>query len=129
MSHPNEELIRRLYEARERRDEREIRRILSADVKWHDPYPPPFGGHFDGVDAVVQELFAAFENELEGSGLDPHDVVANERHAVALVNWWASRGGRRMDSREVGVYHIENGKVTEVWFMTEDPQRAAEFFS
>jgi ketosteroid isomerase-like protein len=98
-------------------------------VQWHDPYPPPFGGDFDGVDAVVRGLFVAIENELEGSGLNLHDVVANDRHAVALINWWASRDGRRMDSREVGVYHIEDGKVTEVWFITEDPQRATEFFS
>jgi ketosteroid isomerase-like protein len=129
MSHPNEELVRRLYQARERRDDPEIRRILAQNVRWHDPYPAPFGGDFHGVDDVVNGLFAAIENELEGSGLDLHDVVANDRHAVALINWWASRGGRRMDSREVGVYHIEDGKVTEVWFMTEDPQRATEFFS
>jgi hypothetical protein len=63
------------------------------------------------------------------SALELHDVVANDRHAVALVNWWANWRGKRIESREIGVYHIEDGKVTEVWFTTEEPERAREFFS
>ncbi len=129
MAHPNEGLVRRLYAARERGDLDTVREILAPDVVWTDPYPPPFGGTFHRRDALFEGLFAAIENDLEASGLELHDVVANDEHAVALVNWWAVRGGRRMDGREVGIYHVRDGRVTEVWFITEDKQASDEFFS
>jgi uncharacterized protein len=129
MTHPNEELVRRMYDARRRGDESAVRSILAPDVIWHDPYPPPFGGDFSGTDAVVAWMFGPLENELEASGLELHDVVANDRHAVALVDWWAVLDGRRMDGREIGVYHVLDGRVTEVWFMTGDKQASDAFFS
>lgn len=129
MDHPNEQLVRHLYDARRRRDVDTVRSLLASDVRWHDPYPPPFGGDFSGADAVLAWMFGPLENEMEDSGLELHDVVANDRHAVALVNWWAVLDGRRMDGREIGVYHVEDGKVAEVWFTTDDKQASDAFFS
>lgn len=129
MTHPNEDVIRRLYDARARGDEASIRELIHPDVRWIDPYPPPFGGEFHGIDALFDGLFAALENDLEDSGLELHDVVANDEHTLALVNWWAVRGGRRMDGREVGIYHVRDGKVTEAWFFTEDKAASDRFFS
>ena len=129
MTHPNEDLIRRLYDARARGDLEAVREILAPDVVWRDPYPPPFGGTFRGRDALFEGLFSALETDLDASGLELHDVAANDRHAIALVNWWAVRKGRRMEGREIGVYHVENGQVTEAWFMTEDPRASDAFFS
>jgi ketosteroid isomerase-like protein len=129
VNHPNGDLVRQLYDARRRGDAETVRSLLASDVRWHDPYPPPFGGDFSGADAVVAWMFGSLEKNMEDSGLDLHDVVANDRHAVALVNWWAVLDGRRMDGREIGVYHIEDGKVIEVWFTTEDKQASDAFFS
>jgi uncharacterized protein len=128
VDHHNEDLIRRLYDARRRGDADTVRSLLAPDVLWHDPYPPPFGGDFSGSDAVVAWMFGPLENEMEDSGLELHDVVANDRHAVALVNWWSVLDGRRMDGREIGVYHIRDGNVTEVWFTTEDREASDRFF-
>lgn len=129
VDHPNEDLVRKLYDARRRGDEDVVRSLLASDVRWHDPYPPPFGGDFTGADEVVAWMFGPLDQGMDNSGLELHDVVANDRHAVALVNWWAVLGGRRMDGREIGVYHIRDEKITEVWFTTEDRQASDSFFS
>ena len=129
MDHPNEQLVRHLYDARRRGDLDTVRSLLASDVRWHDPYPPPFGGDFSGADAVVAWMFGPLASEMEDAGLELHDVVANDRHAVALVEWWAVLDDRRMDGREIGVYHIEDGKVAEVWFTTGDKQASDAFFS
>lgn len=129
MPHPHEDLIRRLYEARAGKDRAAVRALLTDDIRWHDPYPAPFGGDFEGAEAVMEFLFGTLETEMADSGLELHDVVANERHAIALVNWWAVLGGRRIDGREIGVYHLSGGKVTEVWFTTDDKQASDAFFS
>lgn len=129
MTHPNEELIRRLYEARARGDQAAIREMFDSRVRWHKPYPPPYGGELEGVDALFEGPFRAYREELDELRLELHDVVANDRHAIALVRWRAVREGRSMDGREIAVHHVEGGRVTEVWFMAEDEAAAIDFFS
>jgi ketosteroid isomerase-like protein len=129
VDHRYEEVVRKLYDARRPGDAASVRSLLASDVRWHDPYPSPFGGDFFGADEVIAWMFGPLAQEMEDSGLDLHDVVGNDRHAVALVIWWAVLDGRRMDGREIGVYHIEGGRVAEVWFTTEDKQASDAFFS
>jgi ketosteroid isomerase-like protein len=56
-------------------------------------------------------------------------VLANDRHAVALVYWSSTLGGRTMQGREVAVYHVHEGKITEAWFYPEDKSASDAFFS
>lgn len=76
---------------------------------------------------MIDQVFAAAEESQARFRL--HDAVANDEHAVALVEWSATIGGRTLHGREVGIYHVRNGRVTEVWFHPEDPQAYAEFFA
>ena len=123
--HPNEELVRRFYDARARGDREEIGRILAADVRWHEPAGAygNLSNDLVGLDAVFAELFDVMERDYS-SGMTVHDVLANDEHAVALVSWWAERGGDRIDGREVGVYHVRDGAVDEVWFLADGDYRA-----
>jgi uncharacterized protein len=127
VSHPNEDLIRRFYEARGRGDLDLVRSILAPDVRWHDPYPEPHGGDLVGAGAVMGQVFAA--GAETGASFRLHDVLANDEHAVALVEWSATVAGETLDGREVGVYHVRDGRIAEVWFHPEDVQGYAEFFS
>jgi ketosteroid isomerase-like protein len=127
VSHPNEDLIRRFYDARARDDLDAVRSILAPDVRWHDPYPEPHGGDLVGAEAVIRQVFAAAGETEARFGL--HDVLANDEHAVALVEWSATVAGETLDGREVGVYHVRDGRITEVWFLPEDVQGYTEFFS
>jgi hypothetical protein len=34
-----------------------------------------------------------------------------------------------MNGREIGVYHVRDGKITEVWFMTGDKQASDAFLT
>jgi len=61
--------------------------------------------------------------------LDLQDVLANEAHAVALVNWSAERGGRQLTGREVAVYHVRDGRVTEAWFHPDDAATVEAFWA
>lgn len=122
-----EELIRRWYGARSRNDLGEVRAMLADDLHWHDPYPEPHGGDLVGADRVIHQVFGAI-NET-GATFRLHDVLANEEHAVALVEWSATVDNETMDGREVAVFHLRDGLIAEVWFYPEDLQRYSEFFS
>jgi ketosteroid isomerase-like protein len=128
--HPNAVLIRRFYDARARDDREAMREILDEDIAWHDPYPPPHGGDLRGAEAVFRDIFdRASELTAGTTRMSLHDVLANDAHAVALVNWSATHKGRTMKGREVAVYHVRAGKITEAWFYPEDKSASDEFFA
>jgi ketosteroid isomerase-like protein len=58
-----------------------------------------------------------------------HDVVANDQHTVGLHLATGEREGRTLEDREVLVFHIRGGKVTEVWQHLENQYSYDEFFS
>jgi ketosteroid isomerase-like protein len=130
MEHPNAILIRKFYNARAMNDRAAIRTLVADDVKWHDPYPPPHGGDLVGIGAVFRDIFDAAGKITAGSTkLHLHDVLANDEHAVALVEWSAAIKDRTMHGCEVAVFHIENGKIAEAWFYPEDKAAVDAFFN
>ncbi len=89
----------------------------------------PLRGDYRGRD----EVFGFFGRLLEETGgtfrLDVHDVLANDEHAVALCTLSASRGGKSVEVPVANVSHLRDGKVTEFWDSTADPQASIDFWS
>jgi hypothetical protein len=124
--HPNEELLRREYEAFAREDLNALDEIFSDDIVYHVPGNNPFSGDHHGK-ASVFRLFredrrASFRSEI-------HDVLANDRHAVALTSVHGARGGRALEDITVHVVHVVGGKITEAWFFPGDQAASDEFWS
>jgi ketosteroid isomerase-like protein len=125
--HPNEELIHRFYDARARDDAAAVLSMLAPDIVWHEPvFYGGFAGDHVGSDAVFREVFERY-GDYEASSLELHDVLANDEHAVALVSWWVRRAGKELAGREVGIYHVRDGRITEAWFYPDGDYR--EFFA
>ena len=129
MAHPNEDLIRRGFDAFAKGDVDTLRELIDQDAVWHAPGRNPLSGDYRGVDAILG-LFARLA-ELTGGTFraDVHDVVANDDHAVAIYATRGEREGRTLENRNVLVSHIRNGKFTESWLMSDDQYAADEFFS
>ena len=53
MTHPNQELINRFFDAYGRRDRAVLQQVLSDDVHWVFPGRNRFSGTHAGIDAVV----------------------------------------------------------------------------
>jgi hypothetical protein len=60
--------------------------------------------------------------------LDIHDIVANDRHGVALVTAYGERDGQTMEVREANIWHLADGKATEFWVFAEDQAAVDKFF-
>jgi ketosteroid isomerase-like protein len=124
--HPNEVLLRREYEAFETRDLGTLDEVFADDVVYHIPGRNPFAGDHRGKRAVLR-LFevdrgASFRSEI-------HDVLANDRHAVALTRVRGEREGRILDDITVHVVHVSHGKITEAWFFPGDQAASDAFWS
>jgi uncharacterized protein len=129
MAHPNEELVRRGFDAFSKGDLDSLRDLFDPDAVWHVPGRSPLSGDHRGVDAILG--FFARTMELTGGSfrVELHDVVANDEHAVALYVARGEREGRTLEDRSVLVSHVRNGKLLETWQHSEDQYAADEFLS
>jgi uncharacterized protein len=125
--HANAELFRRGYAAFGAGDLDTVRSLLADDVVWHNPGNNRLAGDYTGVEATIGLFLKLFEESGGTFKVEPHDVLANDDHAVALVTVSAAKGDASFSSRAAHVVHMRDGKLTESWFLGED-QAAADAF-
>ncbi len=128
--HPNETLVRRLYELFSQGDVEGFLQLLADDVHWHVPGRCPIAGDYKGRQAVLG-YFGAID-ELSGGTYrisEVHDVVANDDHVVGLHHSVATRPGKTYDYNETIIMHVRDGRVTEVWEVYGDQYEVDEFWS
>ncbi|MBA2615960.1 MAG: nuclear transport factor 2 family protein [Actinobacteria bacterium] len=126
----HEDVVRKLYEARKRRDFARAAELLAEEVVWHEPGDFDYSGDYRGRQATASYL-AKLAEVTEGTFLlEPQEMISTEEHVATVVRWSAGRGGSRAAGKELAVYRFADGKVGEVWFFTEhDDDEVAEVFS
>jgi hypothetical protein len=116
---PKERIVRELYEARSRRDWGAVLPLLAETVIWHEPGEDDHSGDYRGRDDVValfEKLVAVTEGTFQ---LEPEGFLNSEDHSVALIRWWAERGGVRSEGNDIAVYRFQGNEIVEVWFHTD----------
>ncbi len=102
--------------------------LMADDIVIHCPGRTALAGDHRGR----QGFFGFFGRlqELSGGTLTPqvHEILGEGEHAVALIRLSAERGGRKADWNQANVYHVQGGKITEVWIFPEDLYRFDEFW-
>jgi uncharacterized protein len=130
MAHPNEDLVREGYAAFGRGDLEMLQnRFFAAGIRWHFPGRSPFGGDYTGIGEVMTWLGRSFEASGGTVRIQLHDVIGNDEHVVALTTVRAEREGRNLEDNTVQVFHIHDGKATEVWTHPADLYATDEFWS
>lgn len=86
-------------------------------------------GDYRGKEDVLGYLGRLAEETGGTLKNEPHDVVANDEHAVGLLHFSAQRGGKSLSERAAHITHIRDGKLAEVWFFWENQQAVDDFFS
>lgn len=128
MAHPNEELLRKGYEAFAAGDLAALDTMFADDILWHNGGNNALSGDYHGKEAV----FGFFGRVLELTGgnfrNDVHTMFADDEHGVVVVNLHAERDGRTFDSPAVHVLHVADGKVTEFWGLVYDTRGSDEFW-
>ena len=126
--HTNVELTRRAYDAFAKGDLAALSEYR-RHVTWHVRGVGPLSGDYHGRDEVFA-FFGRLAEETAGTfRLDVHDKLANDEHTVALCTLSASRGAKSVETPVANVSHIHDGKVTEFWAATTDPQASIDFWS
>ena len=126
--HPNAALVRKGFEAFASGDMATMDALFTDDVTWHAAGRTMLSGDFKGKEAVFGN-FGRFGQEVESFNQDLHAVLADDNHAVALVDTTVTRGGETANMHQIFVFHIGGGRVTEAWVTSHDLYAADEFWS
>jgi ketosteroid isomerase-like protein len=122
--HPNARILREVSERMNDGDFQAGFDILADDVEWYEI----------GRDEPTRGKGALVQRYQESLGefdikTDMHDVVANDEHAVQLMNVTATRGDKTLQYRTAEVYHMKDGMITARWALSDDTARIVEFFA
>jgi uncharacterized protein len=129
MAHPNEELIRRAYDAFSRGDVDTLRQLFADNAVFHEPGRNPISGDHQGIDQILAFVGLLAERSGGTYRVPLHEIVANDQHAVGLHVAEAEREGRRLHSLQTVVLHVRDGRITEAWAHHYDQHATDEFWA
>lgn len=117
--HPNEQVVRKFYEAFKKEDISEIQAIVGPNIVWHEVGRNSLSGDYSGLENVLG-FFERMGKSLEGMEAEIHDVIANDTHVVVLENMEVSSKEGTLATRAAAIFHVSDGKITEGWEFRED---------
>jgi uncharacterized protein len=121
--------VREGFDAFLKGDLQAVSEQFTDDAVWHGAGTTQFGGEHRGKPAVIQNI-ASFAQSYQAISMDLHDIVANDKHVVALVNTSVTRNGKTYKSQESYVFHVnEDAKISEAWAITDTEQLKASLDS
>jgi ketosteroid isomerase-like protein len=112
--HPNEQLVRQAYEAQARGDVETCVGLLSDDFVLHISGQSRIAGDYRGKDEVWLHLREIAELSSGTFRTEVHDVLASDEHVVGLIVARAKRDGRIVELPRVHVWHVRDGKLSEL---------------
>jgi ketosteroid isomerase-like protein len=112
------QVVRDAFAAFNRGDMNGLTNTWTDDFVWH-ARGSVFGGDFKGKDAALGAI-ARYPQQLQDITLDFHDIVANDKHVVALVNSSFKRDGKTYQDQIVYIFHVnDQGKASEGWIIAD----------
>jgi uncharacterized protein len=115
MSHPNEELVRKGYEAFSTGDVDTLRQLLDPQVVWHAGGRNALSGDHRGVEEVLGFFGRTMEYTQGSFRVSIEEVLVNDDGAAVVQRSSGQRNGKSFDDRGIQLFRIRDGKTVEVW--------------
>jgi len=127
--HPNVSRMRDGYVAFGKGDLAALEDLFTEDVVWHVAGRSPLAGTYEGRTAVF-EFFGRVLELTEGSlRIEPLTLLADDHYGCAPVRVTAHRGDRHLDVMNLQASRLVDGRVTEFWDTTTDPEATDAFYA
>jgi hypothetical protein len=124
----NADLIRSGYEAFSKGDLETVAKLFGPEIRWNISGRNQISGTYTGH----EEVFGFFGKLVELTDgtfkVELHDLLASDDHVVALAKESATRNGKKLETDETHVWHLDNGKATEFWGVPKDQYQVDEFW-
>ncbi|HEY8406338.1 MAG TPA: nuclear transport factor 2 family protein [Gaiellaceae bacterium] len=113
MTHPNAELVRRLFGAFGN-DAKQISATFDRNVLWRVPGDTVMSGEYRGRRDVVDFLRRTGVETAGTYRSRLHTVFADDAWGLAVYRAWGTRNGIDLDVEQALVFKFEDGMITEV---------------
>ncbi len=110
----NLRIVQDLYDAFGRKDEARIHQLLAADVEWIQCAGFPGGGRRQGVEEVLEKVFAGLHDEWRDWRVEVDEFLDAGASIVALGRYAGTHGetGRSMEAVFAHVYDVADRRIT-----------------
>ena len=124
MTHPNVDLVQRVYGAYLSGDRATMEPAFSPSIRWHNSGFDATAGDLDGIDQVFGYLFA--DNHMEDYRLEVVDILASEERVAVIAKTSGRIGEQQLVNEFVQVIRVDGGRIVEVWNYNWDQRALAE---
>ncbi len=110
----NQRVVQDLYDAFDRKDEARLRKLLAPDVEWVQCAGFPGEGRRQGVEEVLEKVFASLRTEWQDWRVQVDEYLDAGPSIVALGRYAGTHGvtGHSMEAVFAHVYDVENERIT-----------------
>jgi uncharacterized protein len=123
------EVVRQAFEAFEAGDVDRLKKVLAPNVHYRVAPAGKFTGDYRGP-AAVMAFFGQIARETDGSfRVSPIEMAASGNRVFVLYKVNGRRGGKALDTADVGVFTVIGGAVTEAIFHQSDYPAHAVFWA
>ncbi len=126
--HPNEQVLRDADTAQAAGDVEGFLGAIADDIVAHMPGTSGLAGDYKGKEQFV-EVFQRFMERAPDYTFEPHAYFADDEHGVILQRSHYRRGDESLDTNDTFVCHFRDGKIAEMWLMSDDPAGVDAFLS
>jgi hypothetical protein len=125
--HPNARLLRQAHAAFGSGDTNAIQRLFTPDIVSVTPGRSAISGTERGLENVLANAALIMERTNGTYRSVAIDYLGTDRHAVALARVTAEREGKSIDIRQVVIFDVADGKLTNSFHLPYDQYVFDEF--
>lgn len=112
MSESSTDSLRNLYEAFGRGDMDVVLAFLQ-DTEWVEAEGAPWGGVYNGSEAILNGVFGPIMQDLQDFKVTPHEILAVDGDRVLGIGNYTGHGpGGALNARFAHVWTVRDGRAT-----------------
>ena len=107
------QVVKGAYEAMARGDVPAFLGSFADDIAWHEAEGMPYGGVYQGPDAIAQNVLGPLVTDIPNFAVTPEEFIASG-DTVAVVARYTGTGketGRELNLNVVHVWNVRGGKI------------------
>lgn len=129
MNHPNAAILEKIYADFSKNNIPAVLAACADEITFQVAGKSKVAGKFTKTDFATRFVNPLMEMTGNTLKLEVHDILASERHAVALASHFLVREGKNVQLRTVHVWRFENGKPVAWYEYPRDLYAFDEIFS
>jgi ketosteroid isomerase-like protein len=113
MSEENIGFVRGLYEAFNKGDVEAVLGSFDENIDWYEAEGMPQGGHYQGPQAIADNVFGPVVNDIDGFAVTPDELFAGGDEVVVIVTYsgTARESGKDLRQQAVHTWTVRDGKI------------------